>query len=191
MEWREGIDEEGIRAKEKGLRMCEETCRSEKDKRHFQGWDEGKREFSRFEKGELGELEVKTMKHHTPKVCITFLITMTFFLNSEQVILVPYCCLSRVLSNYVMKVSIGTFSYKIHAPTSRRVLRRVQNTATCNFPTPREYLIHQYRSKCFEKPHTNFGVLLSMYAWFMTVELCCVDLVTLMLVHASSKKMCL
>ena len=45
----------------------------------------------------------------------------------------------------------------------------------------------------FGKPHTNFGVLLSMHAWVMTISnLGCRSVcfcVTLMLVHESSKKM--
>ena len=53
-------------------------------------------------------------------------------------------------------------------------------------------------AKGFGKSHTNFGVLLSMHAWVMTVgggggEVEDADffLGTLMLVHVSSKKMCL
>ena len=57
------------------------------------------------------------MKHPGKKVA-SFLITI-FFLTSLQVILVPSCCLFCVLSNDMLNVSVGTFSWTIHAPTSR------------------------------------------------------------------------
>ena len=69
------------------------------------------------------------------------------------------------------------------------VLRRVQSTAPYNFSTTQHILnmIHGYRATGFEKPYTNFGVLLSMPEWF-TVGYDCfklgvqIFLVTLMLV---------
>ena len=41
------------------------------------------------------------------------------FLLPLQAILVPYCCLFRVISNHTLNVYIGSFSKKIHALISR------------------------------------------------------------------------
>ena len=51
-------------------------------------------------------------------------------LTSVQVILVPYCCLFCVLSNDMLHVSIGTYPYKVFAPTSRSP----KQICTCKAP---------------------------------------------------------
>ena len=41
--------------------------------------------------------------------CLNFFL-LSFYLTSEQVILVPYCCIFRVLLNDMLYISIDTFS---------------------------------------------------------------------------------
>ena len=92
----------------------------------------------------------------------------------------------------MLNVSIDTFSYKIHAPN--------QGSEACpkdgalllfNPSTPSKY-IHGITATGFEKPHTNL-----VLCYQCMCELDCFKLnvhfflVTLMLVHTSSKKMCL
>ena len=66
---------------------------------------------------EEGGLEVTTTKHLKKLYLISN--HHNLILTSVQVILVPYCCLFCVLSNDMLNVSIGTFSWQIYAPTSR------------------------------------------------------------------------
>ena len=56
----------------------------------------------------LRETRCKNTKQ-SKRSCISFLITLTFYLTSVQVILVSYCLLLCVFSNDMLNVSIGTF----------------------------------------------------------------------------------
>ena len=51
------------------------------------------------------------------------------------VILVPYCCLFCVLSNDVLDITTATFSWKMHAPTSRS-LQKLQPHLSDNHISP-------------------------------------------------------
>ena len=57
-----------------------------------------------------------------------------FLLIYVLVILMPYCCLFRVLSNDMLTVSIGTFSLKILAPTSWSLQKKTAHKNTLMVP---------------------------------------------------------
>ena len=51
-------------------------------------------------------------------------------LTSVQVMLVPYCCLFCVLSNDMLNVSIGTFSYEIY--TTSNIIQKLHPISETN-----------------------------------------------------------
>ena len=72
----------------------------------------------------------------------------------------------------MLNISIGIFSIEDTCTSIKVTLRHVQCMAPYNFST----LLHIVKSYsyitavCFGKPHTNFGVLISMHAGVMTVS---------------------
>ena len=109
----------------------------------------------------------------TTKTCYTI------FSNLCAGNLVSYCCLLRVLSKDMQSGFWGVSN--IQCP----ITFQHHNTSWIWF-------MH-ITAKGFGKPHIKFGILLSMHVWVRTVSNmgCWFFLITLMLVHVSSKKMCL
>ena len=112
----------------------------------------------------------------SPNFLIKILLTIIFFpclsAGNFSTILLPILHAFKKYVEYLYRHLFFEDTCTNIRVTFKHVLRRLKNIAPYNFSThqPIVNLFMDITANGFGKPHTNFGVLLSMYVWVMTVS---------------------